>query len=89
MIKIIELHFPDEEPNNYQCRIIEYDSFEKYVEDLKQLKVHYRSNWSLSPRIDLNKSEFNIYDNWLIVKYPRPADSKLLIHQAWVVNICN
>lgn len=88
MIKIIELHFPDEEPNNYQCRIIEYDSFEKYVEDLKQLKAHYRSNYSLSPRINLNKSELNIYDNWLIVKYPRPADGKLLIHQAWVVNIC-
>lgn len=87
MIKIIELHYPNDEPDNYQCRIIEYESFEKYVEDLKQFKVNFNSGYSIPYTVDKNKSYFNIHNNWLIIRYPRPADNRMLIHQAWIVNI--
>jgi len=65
-----------------------YKQFKLTRKQHNKLFKHIKFKWSLSPRIDLSRSDFNINDNWLIVKYLRPADDKLLIHQAWVVNIC-
>jgi len=86
MIKIVEFHHPIDNPHEYQCRIIKYESFEKYANDLENGEAQYLGQYSL-PRILNIEWDFNIFDNYVIVKYIHPINHLKIIHKAWIVNI--
>jgi hypothetical protein len=84
MVKIIEIHHSKDNKNNFQSRIIEDESFENYVSDLRN-NGNYKFHYASIPR-RCKLENLTIGDKWLECEFKSPFGESVK-HIAWELTL--
>lgn len=84
MVRVIEVQHDIINKDNFQSRVIKYDDFEQYVEDMQDGGAIFMGLSSLPVNVEL----FNLQtgNKWLQVDFKR-EDGSIVRHQAWATMV--